>query len=233
MSFIDWIDVATLLAQEADEGLNVFALLGNLMYGALAVIAAWGAFCIIMVARRVGQKRFRNESAQAEFLDALAEPLQRGDYDAGIALCEGRPQALAQLAAIAIHNRQLPFPKLKQLVVDRFQRDVLADLEYRLSWVNTVIKSAPMVGLLGTVMGMMGAFAKLAAGGSNVDPSQLADNISVALITTACGLSIAIPLLIAMAYINNQISRMEDLIAAGLSHFLEVMRDAMPKRAAG
>ncbi len=186
-----------------------------------------------MVGRRVAQKRFRSESEQADFLDALTEPLQRGDFETAGSMCEGRSEALAQLAAIAVANRQLPFAKLRQLLVDRFQRDVLADLEYRLSWVNTVIKSAPMVGLLGTVMGMMGAFAKLAAGGSNVDPSQLADNISVALITTACGLSIAIPLLIAMAYINNQISRMEDLIAAGLSHFLEVMRDVAPRRAAG
>ncbi len=221
-----------LLAQ-SDEGINVFGLLGNLMYAALAVIAAWGAFCVVMVGRRVAQKRFRSESEQADFLDALTEPLQRGDFETAGSMCEGRSEALAQLAAIAVANRQLPFAKLRQLLVDRFQRDVLADLEYRLSWVNTVIKSAPMVGLLGTVMGMMGAFAKLAAGGSNVDPSQLADNISVALITTACGLSIAIPLLIAMAYINNQISRMEDLIAAGLSHFLEVMRDVAPRRAAG
>ena len=45
--------------------------------------------------------------------------------------------------------------------MDRFQRDVMSDLEYRLSWVSTVIKSAPMIGLFGTVFGMMGAFKTL------------------------------------------------------------------------
>ena len=53
-----------------------------------------------------------------------------------------------------------------------------------------------MVGLLGTVIGMMGAFAKI-AGGDKVDPTQLADDISFASITTACGLAIAIPLVLA------------------------------------
>ena len=83
-----------------------------------------------------------------------------------------------------------------------------------------------MVGLLGTVMGMMGAFAKLNSGGSQVDATQLAGDISFALITTACGLTIAIPLLMTTAYINVQISRLEDLVAAGLSHFLDMFVDS-------
>ena len=48
-------------------------------------------------------------------------------------------------------------------VAVRAAHDVMADLEYRVSWVNTVIKAAPMIGLLGTVVGMMGAFGSLAA----------------------------------------------------------------------
>lgn len=210
--------------------INVFAVLGNIMYGVLAVIALWGGFCAVMVWMRISQKKFKNESAQADFLDSLADPISRGDYETAAAMVDGDPRAVSQLAALALANRRLPLPKLRQLLVDRFQRDVLADLDYRLSWVNTVIKSAPMVGLLGTVMGMMGAFAKLSAGGSQVDASALASDISFALITTACGLTIAIPLLITTAYINVQISRLEDLVAAGLSYFLDVFRSSVERQ---
>ena len=212
--------------------INVFAVLGNLMYAALAMIALWGGFCVVMVWMRISQKKFKSEAAQADFLDSIADPLSRGDFETAGAMCEGDPRAISQLASLAIANRQMSFPKLKQLLVDRFQRDVLADLEFRLSWVNTVIKSAPMVGLLGTVMGMMGAFAKLSSGGSQVDATALAGDISFALVTTACGLTIAIPLLITMAYINVQISRLEDLVAAGLSHFLDIFRDATNRQPA-
>ncbi len=206
--------------------INVFGLLGNVMYVVLALIALWGGFCVVMVWMRVSQKRFRSEDAQADWLDAIAEPVGKGDFEEAEQMCEGDPRALPQLAALAVANRKLGYSKVRQLIVDRFQRDVLADLEYRLSWVNTVIKSAPMVGLLGTVMGMMGAFEKLGSGGSSVRPDQLATDIMLALITTASGLAIAIPLILCTAYINIQISKMEDLVAAGLSRFLEIFKEA-------
>ncbi len=202
---------------------NVFGVLGTLMYVALALIALWGAFCVVMVWNRVREKRFRNEDQQAEFLDALDEPLLRGDFETAGSMLEMDKRAMSQLALLAIINRDIGYSRVRQLLVDRFQRDVLADLEYRLSWVYTVIKSAPMIGLLGTVMGMMGAFKTLASQ-ETVKPAQLAGDISFALITTACGLAIAIPLLLATASINVRIRKMEDLVAAGLTRFLDAFR---------
>jgi len=97
-----------------------------------------------------------------------------------------------------------------------------------LSWVYTVIKSAPMLGLFGTVLGMMGAFSKLASR-ENVDPTMLADDISLALITTALGLAIAIPLVLATASINVRIRKLEDLVGSGLTRFLESFKTALRK----
>ena len=204
---------------------DLYSQIGNLMYGALALIAIWGAFCVVMVWYRVREKRFRTEDEQAEFLEALDEPLLQGDFEAAGQMLEGDKRAMSQLALLAILNRDLGFAKVRQLLVDRFQRDVLADLEHRLSWVNTCIKTAPMLGLLGTVMGMKGAFGTLASQDS-VKPSQLAGDISFALLTTIWGLWIAIPLILATASVNVRIRKMEDLVAAGLSRFLEAFRVA-------
>jgi len=209
------------------EGLT--GIVAYIIYGVLILIALWGAFCVVMVWSRVAQKRFRNEDAQHEFLAALEQPLERGDFDGAGSICEDDPRAVPQLAMLAIANRAIGFNKVRQLVIDRLQRDVMADLEYRVSWVNTVIKAAPMVGLLGTVIGMMGAFAKLAAA-ENVKPDQLAENISVALVTTACGLAIAIPLVISMASINVRIRKMEDLAISGLTRVLESFRAGLNAR---
>lgn len=209
------------------EGLT--EIVAWIIYAALILIALWGAFCVVMVWARVAQKRFRNEEAQHEFLEALEQPLERGDFDGASSICEDDPRAVPQLAMLAIANRAIGFNKVRQLVIDRLQRDVMADLEYRVSWVNTVIKAAPMVGLLGTVIGMMGAFAKLATA-ENVKPDQLAENISVALITTACGLAIAIPLVISMASINVRIRKMEDLAISGLTRVLESFRTGLKAR---
>ena len=72
---------------------------------------------------------------QTLFLEAVEEPLSKGDYDAAAEVCDGDRRATCQLAQLAIENRKIGFGKVKQLVADRFQRDVLQDLEYRLSWV--------------------------------------------------------------------------------------------------
>jgi biopolymer transport protein ExbB len=196
------------------------------IYGALIAIALWGAFCVIMVWRRIAQTRFRNEQEQTEFLDGLDQHLATGDFDGAMELCHGDSRAMPQLAMLAVANRNIGYAKIRSLLADRFQRDVLSDLEHRLSWVYTVIKSAPMVGLLGTVVGMMGAFSKLASA-ENVEPTALADDISLALITTACGLAIAIPHVICTASINVRIRKMEDLVGSGLTRFLDTFKASL------
>jgi biopolymer transport protein ExbB/TolQ len=211
---------------------TIFWLVGIIIYVIMALVALWGAYCVTMVITRVRQKQFVSEEQQTHFLEALEEPLSRGDYDAATDVCEGDRRATCQLSQLAILNRKLGFTKVKKLVADRFQRDVLQDLEYRLSWVYTVIKAAPMIGLLGTVIGMMGAFANL-AGADNVEPAVLANDIMFALITTACGLAIAIPLVLATAYINVQIRKMEDLVSYGLNQFLEIFKEATIRHPVG
>ncbi|MDE0936380.1 MAG: MotA/TolQ/ExbB proton channel family protein [Mariniblastus sp.] len=204
---------------------QVFTILGNIIYLVIFLIALWGAFCVVMVWSRVRQKQFSNEAMQTLFLEAVEDPLSKGDYDAAAEVCEGDRRATCQLAQLAIENRKIGFGKVKQLVADRFQRDVLQDLEYRLSWVYTVIKTAPMIGLLGTVLGMMAAFSKLADPNATVEVSKLAMDIQFALITTALGLAIAIPLVLCTAYINVAIRKMEDLVSYGLNQFLEVFKE--------
>jgi biopolymer transport protein ExbB len=199
---------------------------GNATYVALGLVALWGAFCVIMVFRRIAQTRFRNEQAQSEFLDRLDETLSERDFDGAAQLCDGDERAMPQLVRLAIANRDIGLARIRTLVVDRFQRDVLSDLEYRLTWVYTVIKSAPMLGLFGTVLGMMSAFSKL-SGGEKVDPNQLADDISLALVTTAIGLSIAIPLVLCTANISVQIRKLEDLVGSGLTRFLDMLKSAL------
>jgi biopolymer transport protein ExbB/TolQ len=205
---------------------QVYTIAGNAIYPVMAVLALWGAWCAVLVYRRVAKMQFRSEDAQAEFLGQLEEPLLRHEFPAVAEACENDSRAIPQLILLAVANRDVGFSKVRQLMMERFQQDVLADLEHRLAWVNTTIKSAPMLGLLGTVLGMMGAFGKLASA-ENVKPDQLAGDIMLALITTACGLVIAIPLILALTVINVRIRKLEDLVTLGMTRFLEMFRTAM------
>ena len=196
--------------------------ISNTVYGFLALDALWGAYCVIVIFMRIAQTRFRSDRQQNEFLDTIQAALQKGDLDTIAMQCEGDRRALAQLTALGVENRNLPVEEIQELLVDRFQRDVISDLEYRVNWTNNVIKTAPMLGLLGTVLGMMAAFGKIAAAES-VKPTELSNDIAFALITTAIGLSIAIPATACVASINIRIRKMEDQVSAGLVRLLEML----------
>ncbi|GAA5506375.1 MotA/TolQ/ExbB proton channel family protein [Novipirellula caenicola] len=208
--------------------ISIFDIISQATYAALAGAALWGLYCATVVWARVNQKRFKSEDEQDVFMDDVEQMLNGGDFDGIAEYCEGDNRAIPQIIEMAMHHRDLGYKRARQFVLDRFQRDVMSDLEYRLSWVSTVIKSAPMIGLFGTVFGMMGAFKTLATSES-VEPSLLAGDINVALRTTACGLAIAIPLMILVANVNIKIAKMEDLVGSGLARFMTQYKEALLK----
>jgi biopolymer transport protein ExbB len=208
----------------------VYDLLGKADYVFLALAALWGTVCAILVWNRVNAKRFKTEEEQDRFLDSIEPQLVQGNFDAALQTCESDNRALPVMISLALNNRELGYAKTRQLIMDRFQRDIIADLDQRISWISTVIKIAPMLGLMGTVAGMMGAFATLAEA-TTVEPSKLALDIRIALETTLIGLTITVPLLISMASINNRIKHMEELVAAGLTRFLEAYKIGLTRTA--
>lgn len=199
------------------------AIVGVAVYCAQALVALWGAYCAVTVWRRISQLRFASEAAQDELLATIETDVLQGDGQVALAACAEDRRALPQLVSAALENRDLPYDKVRQLVANRFQRDVMADVEQRISWINTMIRSSPMLGLFGTVIGMMGAFAQF-GGSEQVEATSLAADIYVALITTAVGLAIAIPLILAVAAINVRLRDMEELSLIGLGRFFEALK---------
>jgi biopolymer transport protein ExbB/TolQ len=197
----------------------------NSVYGALALDALWGAYCIVVIYLRIAQQRFRSEAQQHEFLNGVEAALDKGDYDTVAMQVASDRRAVPQLTALACANRGVPVDEVQEMLVDRFQRDVIADLENRVSWTNNVIKTAPMLGLLGTVLGMMAAFGKIAAS-ETVKATELSSDIAFALITTAIGLAIAIPATACVASINIRIRKLEDQVTAGLVRLLAILESA-------
>lgn len=201
-------------------------MLGDGCYGLLALNFFWGLYHIILGFRRLRQLMFRSHDEQQEFLDELLPTLSDGEFDSAEELVADDPRALPQLAHMAIANRNIGYEQLRQLVSEVVQRDVLADLEYRTSWVATVIKSGPLLGLMGTVLGMMAAFGRIGTG-EKVEPFQIAEEISVALICTAMGLMTAIPFNFLLNSMNTRIRNFQDALGTGLVRVLDALKHRM------
>ena len=212
-------------------------LANNSVYPLQAIVALVGAYCVILVFMRIRKKAFRGPPAQ-RFMQEVQGLLKERKYDEIAQLCDSPPywsKAVPQLMLLVLSARDRELGALRRMVAEKFERDVLAELDYRMSWVNTVVKSAPMLGLLGTVLGMISAFGKIASSqkGGN-DATMLASDISFALITTAVGLIIAIPLVMCQSAIAIQMGKLQDSVQQYVGEFLEsfeISRSARSRRA--
>jgi biopolymer transport protein ExbB len=124
-------------------------------------------------------------------------------YDDLLALCDQQPSTLAAIIRAFVRHRHSPTPELSMLAGDIAGRDLRGHLQkaYPIAVAATV---APLLGLFGTVIGMIEAFEIVAIAGSLGDASLLAGSISKALVTTAAGLIIAIPALATYHYFKSR-----------------------------
>jgi biopolymer transport protein ExbB/TolQ len=173
--------------------------------------------------RHLGQLRFAKDEEEKEFLEEMKQDVDNGDFESAIERCEADDRALPQLASLALENRDLDMGSLRQLMAERLQRDVVGPLENRVSWILTVIRNGPLLGLMGTVLGMMAAFGRIGTG-EKVEPSQIADEISVALICTAMGLGTAIPLGYVVSSLTMRIRDLQESVGHALLRILDRLK---------
>lgn len=110
---------------------------------------------------------------------------------------------LGEILAAGLANRGREREIMKESIEDT-GRHVVHELERYLNSLGTIAAISPLLGLLGTVIGMVKVFAAITTEGVG-DPSVLAGGISEALITTAAGLSVAIPALIGYRYLRGRV----------------------------
>ena len=115
----------------------------------------------------------------------------------------GKKSALGQILTAGIINRESDRDRIKESIEEQ-GREVVHELEQFLDTLGTIAAISPLLGLLGTVIGMIQVFAQITTHGVG-NPAVLADGISQALITTATGLSIAIVTLIFYRYFRRRV----------------------------
>lgn len=128
---------------------------------------------------------------------------------------------LGRVLAAGLINMKHSREVMKEAIEEE-GRQVMHELERYLNTLGTIAAIAPLLGLLGTVVGMIKVFAAITAAGVG-NPSVLAGGISEALITTAAGLSVAIPSLIAHRYLTGKVDELAIAMEEQAVKMVEVM----------
>lgn len=171
------------------------------------VLVGISIFAILIFLRRLYHYHQSQINSQ-DFLDGIYNVLKRGNTVEAITICEDTPGPVAQIARAAILKADDP-PEEISLAIQHAGLIEIPRIEHNLVLLATIVKVTPLIGLVGTVFGMMDTLTQLHINAPLAHSGDLAGGLWQALMTTAAALCIAIP-----AYVgyNFLLSRAESLV---------------------
>ncbi|MBU0568019.1 MotA/TolQ/ExbB proton channel family protein [bacterium] len=163
----------------------------------------------------------RKKMADPIFLEEFFARVREKDFVKAKALCQESLSPIAEILALGIDHREKEKERIRDLVHEIVLRE-LHDLEKYLSTIAVLATILPILGLLGTVTGMISTFEVLSKVGTT-DPAALAAGISEALLTTQAGLITALPTLLFHNFLSNKVDQITLDMEAALSRFLNLL----------
>lgn len=172
---------------------------GPLMY---PILLCSILFIAILIERLYHLHRARIDTN--EFISGIRNILRKREIAEAISVCDSMPGPVAHIVKAGIRKHDHPKDEIKETIEDAALHEV-PRLEKNLNVLATVAHIAPLLGLLGTVLGMINAFQEIQRESGRVNAADLAGGIWEALITTAAGLSVAIPAYVAYNYLVSRV----------------------------
>ncbi|MCC5859268.1 MAG: MotA/TolQ/ExbB proton channel family protein [Ectothiorhodospiraceae bacterium] len=170
------------------------------------------------------------------FIEQALDSLRAGDSERALDVLRTTPNPIARVMEVAVEGRRDPAHNdaLVREEVSRVGARYLEALRGQLRGLEVIGALSPLLGLLGTVLGMIEAFRQLELAGSQVDPAVLSGGIWEALMTTAVGLAVAIPVIAVLNWLERRVDRfrhqMEDAVTRVFTQCVPEAR--MPRAAA-
>ena len=214
-------DTSPEAAEVVDHNLNLWGLIqqgGWAMYP-LGTCSLIMFFLIFYSWKETAQTKFFTTDQLSATIDAL----ESGDHDKGRSQLEASNNLLARALAHAIKKIDKGHEKAENLFIENLEAEENGVSQW-VTYLNVVASVAPMIGLLGTVSGMISAFQTIGRGGMG-RPELLAGDIGEALITTATGLVIGIPAMIAYFILRNRLNSAMIATAQAGTNLIEAADD--------
>jgi biopolymer transport protein ExbB len=167
-----------------------------------------------------------SKSAKEErnFMNNIRDFIHSGKIESALALCKGNSTPLARMIEKGITRIGKPLNDISAAIENTGQLEIHR-LEKRVSILATIAGAAPMVGFLGTVVGMVIAFHGMEANPNNVNIKDLSGGIYTALITTVAGLIVGVTAYIFYNIIVSRISQVVYMLEAKSTEFIDLLHE--------
>lgn len=186
-------------------------------------IALLALVCIYILIERaiVIRKATRTDDT---FMKRIRDYIHEGEIESALNLCRSNPTPMGRLIAKGISRIGRPMNDVLVAIENTGNLEV-ADLSKGLPWLATTAAGAPMLGFLGTVVGMVQAFYSIAASGNAAQIGTFAGGIYTALTTTVAGLIVGIGALFAYNYLVARINKVMKLMEARTMEFMDLLNE--------
>jgi biopolymer transport protein ExbB len=213
--------LAAVVTAAPAHALNVGGILKDAGWIGYVIIALSIATLAMIIEYSVNVRR--DKICPPELVDELEALLEEEEYQEALELCESEPNFLTSSLAAGLPRINEGFQKVQEALEAQAGIEAVK-LQQKVSWMLFLSNVAPMLGLFGTVSGMIDAFDEIKRLGEKVTPKDLAKGISAALVTTFLGLFVAIPALAAYQIFRNKATRISIDFAGILEDMTERFR---------
>lgn len=202
--------IATAGAAEADgprRSINLLALIfGTWTMWPLLILSVVGVSLGIQRLITITREQLVPEGLADELHNIFAEGVTDEAVEDALGAVDGDNSMLGEVLAQGLDKRDFGFESMQEAAE---QVGAAEHNKYmsQINWLSLFAAVGPMLGLLGTVVGMIGAFFKMAQAGGNVDAALLANEIGGAMLTTAAGLIIAIPMMFIYFFLRSRVNK--------------------------
>lgn len=211
----------------SETALDLFVQGGVVLMTPLAILSFLSVMLIFFYFLTIRQ----GTVVSNKFMNAADALIRKQDYLGLIAVCNRENECIARIVYktldFATKNPTASFDEVREVTEAEGTRQA-SILQNRISYLNDIGRIAPMIGLFGTVVGMMETFNEI--GSPGVQHMKLAPGVSKALITTAAGLVIAIPSLVFYSIFRGKVQKLIAELEAAMTHIMALLA-AQYKRA--
>jgi len=224
-------DTGSAIAENAavtptEETLSIMSLITSGGVGGMIIMSTLFILSILTIYIFVERYLSITKAAKEDenFMNQIKDFIHDGKIDAAKALCKSTPSPIARMIEKGVNRIGKPLGDIAAAIENTGKLE-LYKLETNLAALATISGAAPMIGFLGTVIGMVLAFHEMAAAGGNIDVAMLAEGIYTAMVTTIAGLVVGI-----VAYIgyNSLVAKVEKVVfrmEARTTEFLDILNE--------
>ena len=158
------------------------------------------------------------------FMERIREYMKEGKIDSAKALCHGSDTPIAKMIEKGLSRLGRPLSDINTAIENVGNLEV-AKLEKGVTLLSMIASASPMIGFLGTVLGMIRAFYDMSVAGNNLDITTLSNGIYLAMITTVGGLIVGIIAYVFYTIIVARIQNVVNLLEAKTTEFMDVLNE--------